>query len=291
MEADGERGRVVREKARRQKQRWRLEHPENVRARQREWRRANPEKLKAQRERGREADRIRARRYYETHKEQFNQKRKERYYKQRGRPVPLPTPCDCGVCLACGGWGVSWKPAWYARLNAFSTPQDQSTTTPAAILEELPLDLSELEAETLSIASTSEIASELGDRLEALLADESDSEMETVDKVEAPTRRSSRIATLPSVSYKDWEEEEKLMSEFLKRKTQLHAEGVDRIVTRWELLEHRTERVDAIVEEMSMGMDPTQQLDRFHSQLERQDDVLNVMVSEDLLDFVDAQLS
>ena len=121
--------------------------------------------------------------------------------------------------------------------------------------------------------------------------DESDSEMETVDKVETPTRRSNRIAALPSVSYKDWEEEENLMSEFLKRRRQLHAEGVDRIVTRWELLEHRTERVDAIVEEMSMGMDPTHQLDRFHNQLERQDDVLNVMVSEDLLDFVDAQLS
>ena len=263
-----------------------------MRARQRKWRQANREKLKAQRERYREADRAYARRYYATQKEHCNQRRKERYYKQRGRPVPLPSPpCDCGVCLACGGWGVSWKPAWYARLDAFSTPQDQSTTTPAAILEELPLDLPESEAETLSIASTSEIASELGDRLEALLADESDSEVETVDRVETPTRRSKRIAALPSVSYKDWEEEEKLISEFLKRKTQLHAEGVDRIVTRWELLEHRTERVDAIVEEMSMGMDPTHQLDRFDNQLERQDHVLDVMVSEDLLDFVDAHLS
>ena len=153
------------------------------------------------------------------------------------------------------------------------------------------MDLSESETETLSVASTSEIESELGDRLETLLMDESDSEVETTDKVEAPTRRSHRIAALPSVSYKDWEEEEKLMLEFLKRKKQLHAEGVDRIVTRWELLEHRTERVDAIVEEMSMGMDPTHQLDRFHNQLERQDHVLDVMVSEDLLDFVDAQLS
>ena len=154
------------------------------------------------------------------------------------------------------------------------------------MLEELPLDLLESETETLSIASTSEIDSELGDRLETLLADESDSEVETVDKVEAPTRRSSRIATMPAVSYQDWEEENPML-EFLKRKAQLHAEGEDRIVTRWELLEHRTERVDAIVEEMSMGVDPTRQLDRFHSQLERQDCVLDVMVSEELLDFVD----
>ena len=262
-----------------------------------EWRRANPEKLKAQRGRRREADNAICRRYHAAHKEERNRATRVQYYKKRGRPVPPPPPpCDCGICLACGGWAVSWKPAWHARLDAFCTPQDQSTTTttpPAAILEELPMDLSESEAETetLSLASTSEIDSELGDRLETLLMDESDSEVETGDKVEAPTRRSHRIATMPSVSYKDWTEEENLMSEFLRRKAQLHAEGVERIVTRWELLEHRTERVDAIVEEMSLGMDPTHQLDRFHNQLERQDHVVNVMVSEDLLDFVDAQLS
>ena len=157
------------------------------------------------------------------------------------------------------------------------------------MLEELPLDLLESEAETLSIVSTSEIDSELGDRLDALLADESDSEVETVDKVEVPTRRSDRIATMPAVSYQDWEEENPML-EFLKRKVQLHAEGEDRIVTRWELLDRRTERVDAIVEEMSTDVDPTRQLDRFHSQLERQDCVLNVMVSEELLDFVDDHL-
>ena len=292
LRTDEARRQVVREKGRVQKLKWRHANVEKVRAQQREWRQANREKIKAQRGRRREADRVRSRQYYATHKEQCSQRRKERYYKQRGRPVPSPPPqpCDCGVCLACGGWGVSWKPTWYARLDAFCAPKDQST--PAVTLEELPLDLleSEAEAETLSLASTSEIDSELGDRLDALLADESDSEMETGDKVETPTRRSNRIATMPSVSYKDWTEEENLMSEFLRRKTQLHAEGVDRIVTRWELLEHRTERVDAIVEEMSLGVDPTHQLDRFHNQLERQDCVMSVMVSEDLLDFVDAQL-
>ena len=282
------RGRL--QKGQLEKQGWRQTHPEEARVRLREWRKNNPEKRKVQRERNREVDRACCRRYYAGHKEQFNQRRKERYYKQRGRPVPLPPPpCDCGICLACGGWGVSWKPAWYARLDAFCTPRDQST--PATILEELPLDLLESEAETMSLASTSEIESELGDRLDSLLMDESDSEVETGDKVEAPMRRSTRIAEMPSVSYKDWDEEESLMAEFLRRKTQLHADGVDRIVTRWELLEQRTERVDAIVNEMSTGMDPTHQLDRFHSQLERQDYVLDVMVSEDLLDFVDGQLA
>ena len=265
-----------------EKQEWRQTHPEEASARLREWRKDNPK------ERNREVDRACCRRYYAGHKEQCNQRRRE--HRQGGRPVPLPPPpCDCGICLACGGWGVSWKPAWYARLDAFCTPRDPST--PATILEELPLDLLESETETMSLASTSEIGSELGDRLDSLLMDESDSEVETGDKVEAPTRRSTRIAEMPSVSYKDWDEEESLMAEFLRRKTQLHADGVDRIVTRWELLEQRTERVDAIVNEMSTGMDPTHQLDRFHSQLERQDYVLDVMVSEDLLDLVDGQLA
>ena len=289
LEADEERMRVAREKARKQKQRWRQAHLEKERARQRRWRRANPKKVKAQRERSREADKARARRYYEARREECNRARRERYYKQKGRPVPPPPspppPCDCGACLACGGWSASWKPAWHARLNAFFAKKDPP---PAVTLEELPLDLLESETETLSIASTSEIDSELGDRLDGLLADESDSEVET-GPVKAPTRRSSRIATMPVVSYQDWEEENPML-ELLKRKAQLHAEGEDRTVTRWELLSQRTERVDAIVEEMSMGVDSRRELDRFHSQLERQDCVLDVMVSEELLDFVDDQL-
>ena len=283
LEADEERARVVKEKVREQKRRYQEAHREKPREQKRRWLKNNPEKLKAQRGRSREADKARWRRYHEAHKEERNQTKRERYARQKGRPVPPPLPpppppCDCGACLACGGWGAAWKPAWHARLNAFCTKQDP----PPASLEE-----SEAETETLSVASTSEI--ELGDRLDALLADESDSEGETVDKVEAPTRRSSRIATLPSVSYQDWEEENPML-ELLRRKAHLHAEAEDRIVTRWELLQHRTERVDAIVGEMSTEVDPTRQLDRFHSQLERQDGVLDVMVSEDLLDFVDGQL-
>ena len=284
LRADEERRRVDRENKRQQNQRWRRKHPEKGRVRMSEWRKKNPEKRKAQRERCRETNNAICRRYHAAHREERNRATRVRYYKKRGRPVPPPpSHCDCGLCVACGGWGVSWKPAWYARLDAFCAP--------ATILEELPLDLLESETETMSLASTSEIGSELGDRLDSLLMDVSDSEVETGDQVEAPTRRSTRIAKMPSVSYKDWDEEEKLMREFLNRKEQLHADGVERIVTRWELLERRTERVDAIVNEMSAGMDPTHQLDRFHSQLERQDYVLDVMVSEDLLDFVDGQLA
>ena len=208
---------VAKEKAREQKQRYRQANPEKLREWQKRWRQANPEKLKAQRERSREADRVRWRRYYEAHKEERNRVRRERYYKQKGRPVPPPPPssppppCDCGVCLACGGWGATWQPAWHARLKAFSAKKDQ---LPAS-LEDLPLDLLESEAETLSTASTSEIDSEWGDRLDGLLADESDSEVET-GPATAPTRQSTRIAAMPAVSYQDWEEEENPMWEMLK---------------------------------------------------------------------------
>ena len=102
-----------------------------------------------------------------------------------------------------------------------------------------------------------------GNRLETLLADESDSEVDT-GPATTPTRRSRRIATMPAVSYQDWEEENPML-EILRRKAQLHAEAADRIVTRWELLDRRTERVDAIVEEMSADVDPRHELDRFHA--------------------------
>ena len=289
LEADEERLRKAKEKAREQKQRWRQANREKVREQQKRWRQANPEKLKAWRERSREADKARYRRYYEAHREECNRARRERYARQKARsvppPPPPPLPCDCGACLACGGWGATWPPAWHARLKAFSAKKDQP---PAVTLEELPLDLLESEAESLSIASTSEIDSEWGDRLETLLADESDSEVET-GPATAPARRSSRIATMPAVSYQDWEEENP-MPKILERKAQLHADAGDRIVTRWESLDRRTERVDAIVGEMSTDVDPTRQLDRFQSQLERQDCVMGVMVSETLLDFVDGQL-
>ena len=306
-----------REKLRERQQRWRQANPEKVkeqaqrrrerekrqrtgddersreikrkaRERQRRYRQAILEKAREERERIQEADRTRWRLYHEAHREERNQARRERYYRQMGRPVPPPPPplpCDCGVCLACGGWAVTWQPAWHARLKAFSAKKDQ----PPVALEDLPLDLLESEAETLSIASTSEIDSEWGDRLETLLADESDSEVET-GPATAPTRRSRRIATMPAVSYQDWEEEENPMLEILRRKAQLHAETEDRIVTRWELLDRRTERVDAIVEEMSAGVDSRHELDRFQSQLERQDIAMDVMVSEELFDFVDGQL-
>ena len=60
-------------------------------------------------------------------------------------------------------------------------------------------------------------------------------------------------------------------------------------MARWVLLEHRTERVNTIVEEMT-PIDPHRQLDRFHAQLERKEAVMNIAVNEELFDFISGQL-
>ena len=144
---------------------------------------------------------------------------------------------------------------------------DREEDQPTVELEDLSTNIIESEAETLSTVSTSEVDSEWGDRLETLLADESDSEVET-GPAPAPTRRSARIPTMPPVCYREWEENP--MLEILERKARLHSEAADRIVTQWELLAHRTDRVNTIVEEMTPNMDPHHHLDRFQAQLERE---------------------
>ena len=164
---------------------------------------------------------------------------------------------------------------------------DRVEDQPAMELENLPVCIIESEAETMSTVSTSEVDSELGDRLETLLTDESDSEVET-GPTTAPTRRSARIATMPPVSYRDWEENP--MLEILEWKARLHSEAAERIVARWELLEHRSDRVNAIVEEMTLNVDPHHELDRFQAQLERQEAVMNIAVNEELFDFISGQL-
>ena len=285
VKESGKRSEASREAVNENHRRYYRNHRERLLETRKKWRAKN-----------REAENEKSRRYYYAHREQCIAARRRRYAKQKGRPVPpppppSPLPCDCGLCLACGGWVVTWKPDWYARMQAWSTQgPDTAEDQPIAELEEeedLPLDLLESEIETLSTASTSEIGSESGDRLETLLADESDSEVET-GPATAPTRRSTRIAAMPAVSYLDWEDDP--MPEILRRKAKLHSEAADRIVTRWELLDCRTDRVDAIVEEMSVNVDPHHELDKFQTQLERQDAVREVVVNEELFDFISGQL-
>ena len=267
-----------REACRERSRRYRRKHKDRIREAKRKWWANNPDKVAV-----------------------HNRKRCERYRAnkptpEKDPPPPLP-PCDCGVCLSCGGWSVSWKPEWHARLNAWlgSMTQgpdsveevDRGEDQPAMELEDLPTNIIESQAETMSTVSTSEVDSELGDRLETLLADESDSEVET-GPASTPTRRSARIATMPPVSYREWEENP--MLEILERKARLHSEAADRIVARWMLLEHRSDRMNTIVEEMTPNMDPRHQLDRFQAQLQREEAVMNIAVNEELFDFISGEL-
>ena len=79
------------------------------------------------------------------------------------------------------------------------------------------------------------------------------------------------------------------MLEILERKARLHSEAAERIVTRWELLAHRTDRVNTIVEKMA-PTDPHHQLDRFQAQLQREEVVMDVVVDEEVSDFFDNEL-
>ena len=80
------------------------------------------------------------------------------------------------------------------------------------------------------------------------------------------------------------------MPEILEQKARLHSEAADRIVARWELLAHRTDRVNTIVKEMTPHMDPHHQLDRFQAQLEREELVMDIAVNEELFDSISGQL-
>ena len=80
------------------------------------------------------------------------------------------------------------------------------------------------------------------------------------------------------------------MPQILRWKARLHSEAADRIVTRWELLDRRTDRVNAVVEEMSLNVDPHHELDRFQAQLERHYAVMDVVVNEELFDFISGQM-
>ena len=276
VENNRDKVRARREACRERSRRYRQNHKDRIREAKRKWWANNPDKVTV-----------------------LNGKRRQSHRANKTVPEkdPPPLPCDCGVCLSCGGWSVSWKSEWHARLNAWlgSMTQgpnsvegvDREEDQPTVELEDLSTNIIESEAETLSTVSTSEVDSEWGDRLETLLADESDSEVET-GPAQTPTRRSARIATMPPVSYRDTEENP--MLEILERKAKLHSEAADRIVAHWELLAHRTDRVNTIVEEMTPNMDPQHQLDRFHAQLERQEAVMNITVNEELFDFISGQL-
>ena len=255
------------------------------------WRANNPDKAAAN-----------YRKHYQKRKERILNRRREQGHQERGvnkvvhkKSSPKDPACDCGVCLFCGGWTVMWKPEWHARLNAWlvsltkgpdSVEIDRVDDLPAIESEVDDPPIIKSEVETLSTVSTSEVDSELGDRLEILLADESDSEVET-GPTTAPTRQSARIAAKSTVSYQESVDDP--MLEILERKGRLHSEAAERIVTRWELMWIRSDGVNTIVEDMA-PTDSTRQLDRFHAHLERENVPMDITVNDELFDFISDQL-
>ena len=269
-------------------------HREKQRETMRRWRANNPYKAAASH-----------RKHYQKRKERILNRRREQGHQERGvdKVVPRKSPpkdpaCDCGVCLSYGDWSVSWKPEWHVRLNLWLTSLTKGPDSEEVDrVDDLPaiesevdqvddLPIIESEVETLSTVSTSEVDSKWGDRLETLLADESDSEVVT-GFTTAPTRRSTRIAAKPPISYQESVDDP--MLEILERKERLHSEASERIVTRWELKWSRSHRVNTIVEDMA-PIDPTHQLDRFHTQLERENIAMDIIVDDELFDFVSNQL-
>ena len=73
--------------------------------------------------------------------------------------------------------------AWLGSMrqgpNSVEVVVDRAEDQPTIELEDLSVNIIESEAETMSTVSTSEVDSEWGDRLETLIADELDSEVET----------------------------------------------------------------------------------------------------------------
>ena len=238
-----------------------------------------------------------ARKHYQKGKETILNRRREQYHQERivdkvvhGKSPSKDPECHCGVCLACGGWAVSWKPTWYARLNAWLTSLTKEPGSEEVDAQRVDrgddLSIIESEVETSSPVSTSEVDSKWGDRLETLLADESDSKVE-MGPATAPTRRSARIATKPPISYQESVDDP--MLEILERKRRLHSEATDQIVTRWELMWARSRRVNAILEDMA-PIDLTHELDRFHAQLERENVPMDITVDDELFAFISDQL-
>ena len=137
--------------------RWRKENPEKVKEQRKRWREKKKERQRQAENERRENRKAKApawqRKYRERHREACN----ERSVPEKSPPTD--PPCVCGACLSCGGWSVSWKPEWRARLNAWLGSLTKGPSSeedwPAIELEDLPAV--ESEVETLSTVSTSEV--------------------------------------------------------------------------------------------------------------------------------------
>ena len=198
-----------------------------------------------------------------------------------GKGHPKDPECNCGVCLSCGGWAAPWKPEWWQRLDTWWA----SLSTPC--LE------TGSEAETLSTACTSEVDSEWRDQLDALLANESDSEVKTAS---TPCLETDSEAETPSTAYTS-----EVDSEWGDQLDALIANESDSEVETVSVPSVAPSRRSARItarppiccgDPMQEVLEPTRQLDRFHTQLTREGNFLplDITIDNELFQYVESQL-
>ena len=185
---------------------WRRKNRDVVNERRREQRRTNREALNEKRREHRRQHRDVINRaeceYRRKHRETSNQKKRVRYWmKQIAARAEEPTtsPCDCGLCLTCGGYETeSWS-------HNFIVPRSDPLEVMERRLDQL---------ETTWSDTSSEVDPALEKELERLLnetsSDEADSESEEEEDVVEP-----RLASLRRKREEDmtqrlvrWEREE-----------------------------------------------------------------------------------
>ena len=161
-----------------QRKEWRRKNRDVVNERRREQRRTNREALNEKRREHRRQHRDVINRaeceYRRKHRETSNQKKRVRYWmKQIAARAEVPTsPCDCGLCLTCGGYETeSWS-------HNFIVPRSDPLEVMERRLDQL---------ETTWSDTSSEVDPALEKELERLLnetsSDEADSESEEEEDV------------------------------------------------------------------------------------------------------------
>ena len=148
---------------------WRRQNRDVVNERRREQRRANREALNERRREHRRQHRDVINRaeceYRRKHRKTYNQKKRVRYWMKRiaARAEVPTTPCDCGLCLTCGGYETqSWShnvvvprsdplEAMERRLDQLETTwSDTSSEVDPALEKELERLLNETSSDEAS---------------------------------------------------------------------------------------------------------------------------------------------
>ena len=179
---------------------WRRKNRDAINERRREQRRTNRDALNERRREHRrqhpDAINRAEREYRRKHRETYNRRKRLYYWMKRiatRAEVPTTTPCDCGLCLACGGFETeSWS---------------RSVVVPRSD----PLEILERRLDRLDACSdtSSEVDPGLEEELERVLnetsSDEAESESEETDVEDAVSCLNRETTTGVTVELRDME--------------------------------------------------------------------------------------